>query len=104
MNHPYALFGIECEKGWESLYGPLMERCKAEGVEIFQIKEKYGELRFYTGPASEELLDAINEATRRSRRICEVCGEPGKLYTSGWWRTLCPDHARDHGGSHEDIE
>ena len=90
---PYELFGIECGPGWASLYEPLMKMCKEEGVEIHQIKEKFGGLRFYTGPASEELNACISIAEMQSYDICEECGEPGELRGGGWIRTLCDIHA-----------
>lgn len=76
------------------LYEPLIERCKAEGVEIMQIKEKFGGLRFYVMQGSDELFDAINAAEEESLKLCELCGEPGSLRkTGGWLRTLCDRHA-----------
>lgn len=93
MKMPFDLFGIECGPGWSSLYKPLMERCKEEGVEIHQIKEKFGGLRFYTGPCSEELMSAVDRAEAKSYEICEECGQPGVLRQGGWIRTLCDEHA-----------
>ena len=48
--HPYELFGIECDKGWEKLYQPIIDYIEdynkdKEGddrIEILQIKEKFG--------------------------------------------------------------
>lgn len=86
----FDLFGIECGKGWASLYEPLMERCAKEGVTIHQIKEKFGGLRFYVDRALPDLYDAIHAAEMRSFHICEDCGEPGKLRSmKGWLRTMC---------------
>lgn len=80
----------ECGPGWDRLVDPLIERCRAEGVEILQIKEKFGSLRFYVGEASEELHDAVSQAEFDSQRICEQCGEPGICRSDrGWLRTLC---------------
>lgn len=93
MKSPHELFGIECGPGWASLYLPLIERCKAEGVAILQIKEKFGGLRFYVGAASDDLFTAIDEAEKRSITMCEECGEPGRLRGLGWIRTLCDIHA-----------
>ena len=97
MNTSFELFGIECNKGWEALYLPLIERCKEEGVTIFQIKEKFGGLRFYVDSASPELFQAIDLAEAASFNTCEDCGEPGKLRTEGryWIRTLCDEHAKE---------
>ena len=91
---PFELFNIECNSGWRCLYWPLMLRCEREGVEIHQIKEKFGGLRFYVGPASDSLLNAIEDAESLSFTICEDCGEPGKTRGGGWIRTLCDGCAK----------
>lgn len=91
LNTCYELFGVECGPGWKSLYEPLIELCKAEGVAILQIKEKYGTLRFYVGAAPDHVFDAIDEAEARSAVTCERCGAPGQTRGGSWIRTLCDD-------------
>lgn len=69
---PYEEFGIQCGRGWAELYEPLIQRCQREGVEVQQVKSKYGHLRIYVGDnASDELLAAIREATVRSLDVPE---------------------------------
>jgi hypothetical protein len=112
----YQMFGIECAKGWAKLYEPVIELAALHGVEIFQIKEKFGGLRIYVGnvdykhtnPAYAKTLDAIIRAVENaSYHTCEECGEDGQSgydlekqkvrylaitsgsETSGWIRTLC---------------
>lgn len=58
-------------------------------VIIEQIKEKFGGLRFYVANVSEEVMDYIHQVESESETVCENCGNPGKLYADGWWRTLC---------------
>jgi hypothetical protein len=79
--------------GWNSLILPLVERCRQEDVEILQIKEKLGGLRFYVGFGQDSLHKAIAEAEKKSYEICEVCGKEGKLrkYNS-WLSTRCEEH------------
>lgn len=90
---PFELFGIECGHGWRGLYGPLIKKAEAEGVEILQIKEKFGGLRFYVSDASDELYAAIDDAENKSFTICERCGNPGKrMSVHGWIRTRCDEH------------
>ena len=62
---------VECGEGWKSLYAPLIDRCGAEGVAVLQVKEKHGGLRFYVGPASDELHRAIEAAESKSLTLCE---------------------------------
>ncbi len=83
---------IECGEGWASLYLPLIERCRADGVSVLQIKEKFGGLRFYVGPASDELYAAIDVAEAASLTMCEECGASGKRRGGSWIRTLCDAH------------
>ena len=63
-------------------------------VVAVQVKEKFGELRFYTEGASESQEAAISFAEHLSSQICEVCGAAGKLRAErGWLRTLCDEHS-----------
>jgi len=92
---PIQMFGVECGPGWRCLIDPLVRRCRIEGVTISQIKEKYGQLRFYVHCADDSLYAAIDDAEQLSYTICEECGEPGELRTDGWWRTLCDEHEQN---------
>lgn len=65
---------------------------------VHQIKEKFGTLRYYYWPSSEdaspELLDVmdaiIDDAQRASAITCERCGEAGMLQRTRYWaKTLC---------------
>ncbi|MCI0349915.1 MAG: hypothetical protein L0Z53_10860 [Acidobacteriales bacterium] len=95
---------IECGEGWASLYLPLIERCRADGVSVLQIKEKFGGLRFYVGPASDELYAAIDMAEAASLTMCEECGASGKRRGGSWIRTLCDMHAeRDQHARRQNI-
>lgn len=103
-------------RGWLPMVRDLLELMKIEGrkygvaYHVVQIKEKFGGLRYYYDscyddalPPSEEVefsrervSAAVSEAENRSVHICEACGEPGELNTTGWWTTLCPRHNRSH--------
>jgi len=59
-------------------------------MQVEQIKEKFGGLRFYTkGYGSKEIRNIICEAENKSYTICESCGRPGKLNKKDWWVTVC---------------
>lgn len=89
---PYNMFGPECGPGWKHLYMPIVEAKNDLGVEIFQIKEKFGELRIYLGPAPNWLLDMCEIIERLSSYTCEECGRPGQKRTyNGWVKTICED-------------
>lgn len=80
--------------GWAELIRECYQLCVENKVDIHQIKEKFGGLRFYTGHVigdrAKEFFDAISNITDRSYKVCENCGERGKLDKTGWWKTLCP--------------
>lgn len=107
------MFKVECGKGWQRLYTPLLEVCKLTGVEVLQVKEKFGTLRFYTGKAPAWLDDLITLAEAQSAHVCEICGAEAifpykdteahargktvKMRTKGWWKTLCDPCAEAKG-------
>lgn len=74
-------------------------------LKAVQVKSKYGSLRFYVSGGVEheaEVSALIREAEMESTATCEECGDPGKLYTGGWWRTLCAPHALEQKYSDDD--
>lgn len=104
-------WGFDCDNGWYSLIDRLCLLLtaieKEVGCEVIaqQVKEKYGELRFYfhtknTTMFDYEVIDTlIDSFCSLSGKICEVCGEPfGDLsIRGGWYKTLCDKHRDDLG-------
>ena len=87
---------------------------KHPGISFTQVKEKYGTMRIYwigngienyeeiqkklNDPEAMEVNikqyydrvdNAIEYAEFLSSKVCEECGEPGKVYTNGWHMTRC---------------
>jgi hypothetical protein len=62
-----------------------------------QVKEKFGTLRFYYYGGDDYCRGAESMAASMTARTCEDCGNPGKLLTQGWHRTLCETHAKEQG-------
>lgn len=105
--HPIG-FGIECADGWfdilDAACAEIQHHCNhvkaRDGKDIQvvadQVKEKFGELRFYVHGGDEYTDGIVSMAERMSSRICEDCGKPGKLYTGGWWLTQCQDCRSKH--------
>lgn len=82
-----------------------------------QVKEKYGTLRVYYHTDMDDIPEdvwgilnlknfyaemekynqridaAIDYAEYQSSVTCEVTGSEGKLYSKGWFRTMCPEEA-----------
>ena len=81
---------IECREGWKCLYEPIIHLCTIHKVSIFQIKEKFGGLRVYTGDIPNWLLDFIDSCETASCHICEKCGQAAEQEVNhGWLSTLC---------------
>jgi hypothetical protein len=108
--------GIQCNDGWYDLLDSLCYRisvhCMAQNTRYIvetdkyefvlegdpeymqvvaaQIKEKMGELRFYTDGGDATTEGMIQMAEQMSTRICELCGSPAKTSRdSGWFHTTC---------------
>lgn len=90
-------FGFECSDGWYDLIAVLCCNIQAHldynadvpQVVAMQVKEKYGTLRFYVHGGDEYTTGAISMAELMSGRICEICGNKGKIRNDGWITTRC---------------
>lgn len=80
--------------GWAPIIERLVTDLEALGWDgkVYQVKEKFGGLRFYIGDGSEEIYKRIDQASDESFKTCEVCGTTEGVTTEGrWWiETLCP--------------
>lgn len=94
---------IECGDGWYALIDYIAKNIKfhndkinlleEELIHFDQIKEKFGALRAYVNYYSDGLFSLINDMEGLSSHICEECGRPGSMSTTGgWMRTRCADH------------
>ena len=72
---PYELFGIECGKGWEKLYKPILDYAAEHNIEVHQVKEKFGQLRIYLSSYDNTVRKMIDDAEEKSYNTCEVCGK-----------------------------
>jgi len=108
-HHPIALVGIECGDGWLDL---LERTCRwleriISGLTTredllpcaTQIKEKFGELRFYMDSSTDVMREVIEGARLKSLQTCEFCGAPGELRFNKWYRTTCEPCEREKNGS-----
>lgn len=90
---------IWCRDGWFDLIDALCEQLQywsdaqaAPQAVAFDVKEKFGELRFVVQPKKAEQIGAIKMASAMSKRICEECGAPGRHVVAGAWMTRCEQH------------
>lgn len=106
-------FGFECGDGWFDLLDTLCAQLSqsdpsgkegAEPITALQVKEKYGTLRFYVGPATDEAFAVIDFAEALSARICETCGNKGRTRGTGWLKTLCDACAEKESYADAQVE
>lgn len=65
-------------------------------VEVHQIKEKFGGLRFYYGGGDEQIAGMVRMAESWADVACEECGAIGQRRSGGWIRTLCDTHEAEY--------
>lgn len=115
-------FGIETGDGWYDLLDSLMHNIQwycdkpEKNVQLVasQIKTKFGDLRFYfdlhskygdefdyvTNKNDYEVFHAlIRYAEDLSAVTCEVCGNKGETFRTGWHGTYCTLHAQESYGN-----
>ncbi len=98
---PLGLYGVECGPGWKAILELLSEKLERMIEAIpeserrhsyaSQVKEKFGELRFYMACATDEMRDAIADAMKECLVTCETCGKPGSLQYN---EVACEEHRR----------
>ncbi len=86
--------------GWRIAFGEqLCEELKEaltkanllDEYRIVQIKEKYGQLRWYDSGNTREGYDVLGKYTALSERTCIRCGRPATRITMGWISPFCDD-------------
>ena len=108
---------IDVDEGWYQ----LVIDCDKEltGVDpnyqIYQVKEKFGGLRYYTKPSNLDdkhtlmrIGDIISKYEDIASRTCSATGGPGVLMKSigGWRKMLNPEYAADklHHGRYSVVK
>lgn len=94
-------WGLEHGDGWLTI---VEELCKliqhhidqeqkknpdSPQIEILQVKEKFGSMRFYTSHSDDYINGLISMAEHMSGKTCESCGNPGTMRGKGWMRVRC---------------
>lgn len=97
MQETCMCWGIETGTGW---YWLLYNLCSCiqdyidandkPQVEVVQVKEKFGALRYYINNGDDYIYGMISLAESLSYRMCENCGSMVDIvHTSGWIKTTC---------------
>lgn len=89
----YIRVPIAVGDGWFNLIYNLLEDIDIyQKVQVLQIKEKFGGLRFYINTTQIEIHNLIDKAEIESYNICESCGtKKNVMIGGGWIKTLCKD-------------
>jgi len=106
--NPIFHFGIEFGRNWLDLTYELLDIIynldTQKRFTIFQIKEKFGEFRFYYSYKDnngddifkvnfddeiKSIEEIINTYTDKINNMCEQCGKPGERRFLQWIQTLC---------------
>ena len=87
-------------KGWSKIIDYLYDNLPIpDRLKVYQVKEKFGTLRFYTSGTTKDEDVIIRNAENMSGETCEVCGEPGSVRSQGWWLTCwCDKHFEELAG------
>lgn len=94
----------ELPEAWKEAFGEqiaeeindvLIKAGYSDKYRITQIKEKYGQLRWYDEGVPKEIWDEVQKVIRKyeviSEKICICCGKPATHLTSGWITHVCKD-------------
>ena len=92
----YPILEILCSNIQHHLDWKNRESLVVPQVEVDQIKEKFGGLRFYYTGGDDEISGMVRMAEAWADASCEECGAPGKSRNGGWIRTLCDKHEEEH--------
>jgi len=105
LRNNLMVFGFEIGEGWMSLVIELLDKIQHlvdnnpeySGLQVIQVKEKYGSLRVYLNYYYKEIEDIISEYEEKSCYICEECGEKGEIRNiNNWYTALCDKHYAEY--------
>jgi len=99
-------WGISCGDGWywllDSLCSRLQNLTEEENkpqIEVTQVKQKFGGLRFYITCGDDVVYNIIDFAEYLSYSICEECGSMKNVHLTKeyWIQSLCEEcHDKKH--------
>jgi hypothetical protein len=108
---------IEVDEGWYQLVVDCDKELTGADpkYQIYQVKEKFGGLRYYTKPSNlddkdilKRIADIIAKYEDVASRTCSATGGPGVLMKSigGWRKTINPEYAAEnlHYGKYSVIK
>jgi hypothetical protein len=88
----YPVLELLCDNIQHHIDWKVKQGQEIAQVEVEQIKEKFGGLRFYYSGGDEYISGLVSMAESFASSLCEDCGGIGKRRSGGWIRTLCDVH------------
>ena len=94
----FPMIGLDIPNGWYQLFFQMCDDLKPvlekEGMlndfYFVQVKEKFNELRCYSGHwETSEIQDILRKYEYLSRFVCTVCGLPTEYETQGYIASYC---------------
>ncbi|WP_374088054.1 hypothetical protein [Methylomicrobium lacus] len=95
MKKTLMCWGFSCGNGWYELIHSISVLLSNHTPDIraVQVKEKYGELRFYLDRDDDYTDGVVGMAEYISSHTCSACGSPGQEYDrEDWIITSCEEH------------
>lgn len=84
------------ENAQEDMEKDIQVTPRLNHINVAQVKEKFGELRFYYDGGDETIRGMESMAESWAAHTCETCGERGEGRHGGWIRTLCDKHEAEY--------
>ena len=87
-------------RGWKKAFGEqlcreLKEALVKEGIledyRVMQVKEKFGQLRWYDNCCSEKVYKVIDKYESLSEHTCIECGGEGTMRNDSWISPYCDE-------------
>ena len=92
--------------GWKTAFGErlcdeiteiLKEYNYLDKYRVVQVKEKFGQLRWYDNGSPDGAYEKINDVLAKyehlSERTCVMCGKPATKISTGWISPYCDECA-----------
>lgn len=110
-NYDYSFTELDdMPDGWRIAFGEQfcadiqheLDKLKLEAAadfRVLQIKEKFGQLRFYTNWVTEGIDEVIRRYENLSEHTCIGCGVPATKISTGWispWCDKCAGKIHDN--------
>ena len=99
----YTILEILCSNIQHHIDWRVKQGQEIAQVEVDQIKEKFGGLRFYYTGGDDEISGMVRMAESWADITCEECGAAGTRRSGGWIRTLCDKHEEEHQKNKNDA-